>query len=528
MAKNLSGKVKKTPPLQVTQSRYDYIGLSETEPDLGVPSAANQVLTSTVQGVRSWSSSLALQGAQGMQGAGTVGTQGPQGIQGIGNVGIQGIQGFRGLDGYIGADGTQGTQGIQGFSIQGTTGSQGIQGRQGTDGLQGTVGQSGLNGAQGIQGVQGNQGVQGVQGVQGGQGVQGVVGVGAQGPSGMSGDLYSTSSTSTFTLQSSGNQTISIGLGLSYSAGQAITLAYDASNIQYAIVSSYNNTTGSLVFTRTGFIGSGTYASWYVNLAGAVGQAGPTGLQGIQGVDGLFAGQGVQGTQGLQGIQGFGYAQLQGTQGIQGIQGRQGTQGVQGIQGIQGIQGFSIQGAQGTQGSTGVQGIVFGSTPPANQGVLWVNTTANSSAGTQGIQGIQGGGFNQSQGIQGGLGSFPTTIPDASVGSPANSTGFMGLPQISVSANYTAVFSDFGKHIYATTNGITITIPANSSVAFPIGATLTFINASSVTTSIAINLDTLYLASYGLTGPRTLNPNGMASAIKITSTSWIINGTGLS
>lgn len=406
MAKNLSGKVKKTPPLQVTQSRYDYIGLSETEPDLGVPSAANQVLTSTVQGVRSWSSALALQGAQGMQGAGTVGTQGPQGIQGIGNVGIQGIQGFRGLDGYIGADGAQGTQGIQGFSIQGTTGSQGIQGRQGTDGLQGTVGQSGLNGAQGIQGVQGNQGVQGVQGVQGGQGVQGVVGVGAQGPSGMSGDLYSTSSTSTFTLQSSGNQTISIGLGLSYSAGQAITLAYDASNIQYAIVSSYNSTTGSLVFTRTGFIGSGTYASWYVNLAGAVGQAGPTGLQGIQGVDGLFAGQGVQGTQGLQGIQGFGYAQLQGTQGTQGIQGV-GNVGAQGIQGVQGIQGR--QGTQGVQGSTGVQGIVFGSTPPANQGVLWVNT-ASASSSIQGTQGIQGGGFNQAQGIQGPTGFYARVL----------------------------------------------------------------------------------------------------------------------
>ena len=49
MAKNLSGKAKKTPPTQVSADRYNFIGLSETEPDLGTPSTANQVLTSSVQ-----------------------------------------------------------------------------------------------------------------------------------------------------------------------------------------------------------------------------------------------------------------------------------------------------------------------------------------------------------------------------------------------------------------------------------------------------------------------------------------------
>jgi hypothetical protein len=54
MAKNLSGRVKKTPPTGVSADRYNFIGLSETEPDLGVPSVSGYVLSSNTAGVRSW------------------------------------------------------------------------------------------------------------------------------------------------------------------------------------------------------------------------------------------------------------------------------------------------------------------------------------------------------------------------------------------------------------------------------------------------------------------------------------------
>jgi hypothetical protein len=37
----------------------------------------------------------------------------------------------------------------------------------------------------------------------------------------------------------------------------------------------------------------------------------------------------------------------------------------------------------------------------------------------------------------------------------------------------------------------------------------------------------LLLAGPGTTGSRTLAPFGMATALKITSTSWIISGNGL-
>ena len=44
---------------------------------------------------------------------------------------------------------------------------------------------------------------------------------------------------------------------------------------------------------------------------------------------------------------------------------------------------------------------------------------------------------------------------------------------------------------------------------------------------MAITTDTMRLAGSGLTGSRTLAANGVATALKLTSTEWIISGTGL-
>lgn len=103
------------------------------------------------------------------------------------------------------------------------------------------------------------------------------------------------------------------------------------------------------------------------------------------------------------------------------------------------------------------------------------------------------------------------------------------IQQNSQSAAYTCVLADANKHILhpaADNNARTFTIPANASVAYPIGTTLTFINEIN-TVTIAITSDTLTLSSAGTTGSRTLAANGMATAIKITSTKWLISGTGL-
>ena len=106
------------------------------------------------------------------------------------------------------------------------------------------------------------------------------------------------------------------------------------------------------------------------------------------------------------------------------------------------------------------------------------------------------------------------------------------IPQNSKSADYTAVLADAGKHIFhptADTTPRTFTIPANASVAYPIGTAITFVNQNGAgDITIAITTDTMRLAPDGTTGSRTLTANGVATALKITSTEWIISGTGLS
>jgi len=105
------------------------------------------------------------------------------------------------------------------------------------------------------------------------------------------------------------------------------------------------------------------------------------------------------------------------------------------------------------------------------------------------------------------------------------------IRQNSQSAAYTLVLTDGGKHIFhplADTTARTWTIPANASVAYPIGTAITFINQNGAgVITIAITSDTMRLAGAGTTGSRTLAANGIATAVKVTSTEWIISGPGL-
>lgn len=115
-------------------------------------------------------------------------------------------------------------------------------------------------------------------------------------------------------------------------------------------------------------------------------------------------------------------------------------------------------------------------------------------------------------------------------GLDADATGFRGVPQNSQSGNYTCVAADAGKHIFHPSGagaGDTFTIPANASVAYEIGTAITFVNMDSNAVSIAITSDTMNLAGAGTTGTRTLAQYGIATALKLTSTVWLINGTGL-
>ena len=100
---------------------------------------------------------------------------------------------------------------------------------------------------------------------------------------------------------------------------------------------------------------------------------------------------------------------------------------------------------------------------------------------------------------------------------------------ISRSANYTTTRQDTNDtvlHPTADNNPRTFTIEANATVPYPLGTEITFVNQIN-TLTIAITSDTLTLSPGGSTGSRTLAANGVATARKVTTTSWVISGTGL-
>jgi hypothetical protein len=81
------------------------------------------------------------------------------------------------------------------------------------------------------------------------------------------GDRYLTTSTTSNTLSNT-NKTFTIGTGLSYTPTQNITISYDASNHMHGEVLTYNSGTGVLTVDINHHTGSGTYASWVVNVGG--------------------------------------------------------------------------------------------------------------------------------------------------------------------------------------------------------------------------------------------------------------------
>ncbi len=121
----------------------------------------------------------------------------------------------------------------------------------------------------------------------------------------------------------------------------------------------------------------------------------------------------------------------------------------------------------------------------------------------------------------------------ALTGSPTTgglNIGYKEVPHNSQSANYTTALADSGKHILhpaSDANARTFTIDSNANVAYPIGTAITFVNQTAQVLSIAITADTMTLANSTTTGTRSLAQNGMATALKVSTTGWIIGGSGL-
>jgi hypothetical protein len=109
----------------------------------------------------------------------------------------------------------------------------------------------------------------------------------------------------------------------------------------------------------------------------------------------------------------------------------------------------------------------------------------------------------------------------------ADAVGYKGLPpsaQTQGSA-ITLALTDMGKIVPNTLGGWVI--PANGSVAFPVGSTVIVYNDSAANQTISITTDTMYLAGTATTGSRTLAQRGLATLVKVASTTWVASGAGV-
>lgn len=180
------------------------------------------------------------------------------------------------------------------------------------------------------------------------------------------------------------------------------------------------------------------------------------------------------------------------------------------------------------QTSRNINGVAFNGS--AN---ITVTAAAETLTGTTlaALSGANLTALNATQLTSGTVPSARITAVDAAATINSIAIGYRTVPQNAQTGNYTAVIGDSGYHIYHASGagaGDTYTIPANASVAYPVGTVLTFVNNDSNAVSIAITTDTMTLAGTTTTGTRTLAQNGIATAIKTTSTTWLISGTGLS
>lgn len=184
--------------------------------------------------------------------------------------------------------------------------------------------------------------------------------------------------------------------------------------------------------------------------------------------------------------------------------------------------GSALPVASGGTGATTLTGLIVGNGTSA-----FTTTTAPTGAivGTTDTQTLTNKTLTAPIITSGAL-DTNSTISD---GTSSFSIGYRNVPQNAQSSNYTLALADNGKHVYSTNSGTqTITIPANSSVAFPIGAAITLVNNGTTAITLSAAAVTLYQAGTTNTGNRTIATKGLATLLKVATDTWFVTGSGVS
>jgi hypothetical protein len=171
-----------------------------------------------------------------------------------------------------------------------------------------------------------------------------------------------------------------------------------------------------------------------------------------------------------------------------------------------------------TAGTVALGSEVSGTLPVTNGGTGATSLTANAV--------LIGNGTSTVSAVAPGTAGNVLTSNGTSWASSTPPSSAVNYPQNIQSANYTLVLADAGKQIFhpaSDTSVRTYTIPANSSVAFPIGTVVLFTAENgALPVNVAITSDTLVFGN-GSTGTVLVPANQTLMAIKVTSTKWMAN-----
>lgn len=170
---------------------------------------------------------------------------------------------------------------------------------------------------------------------------------------------------------------------------------------------------------------------------------------------------------------------------------------------------------------------VFGGLPgnvAALRTILGLGTAALQNTGTSGANVPLLNGTNTHSGLatfSAGADMTPATTPSTTA------VGYLGAPINTQNGTYGIVMADAGCCIYHTSGSAhTWTLPANGTIAMPIGTVIVLANESGGgVVTVAITTDTLRWGSS--TGSRSLAANGTATLIKVASQTWRMTGDGI-
>ena len=197
----------------------------------------------------------------------------------------------------------------------------------------------------------------------------------------------------------------------------------------------------------------------------------------------------------------------------------------------QGVQAVAI-GVQAGKTSQGNNSIIINATNAAlNQTTANTFTVAPVRNDTSNVAEVMFYNTTSNEITYGNTINVSGNISAGNVNSNVNgfSIGYLEIPQVSLTADDTIALEDSGKHFYSNTAGnITLTIPTNATVAFPIGTAISIVEeaAGNILVNAAAGVN-LYLAGNATAANRVLATYGMATLMKVGTDTWFINGSGV-